>query len=115
MGVLGSFLQAVQLAGLPVGTAVVLAATGVAFFAAGSAGHSRGAAAACAAGWGLAVVLLITPRAAGDVVLTAELRTYVFLGGALLLAAVASSWPYGVARRGDTASPEGSVADGDDE
>ena len=100
VGVLGSFLQAVQVLGLPAGTVVVLAATGLAFFGAGSAWRSRGVAAACAAGWGLAVVLMISPRAAGDVVLTAEPRTYVFLAGGLMLAGVASSWPYGVTRRG---------------
>ncbi len=114
VGVLGSFLQAVELAGLPMGTVIVLAATGFAFFSAGSVGHSRGVAVVCAIGWGLAVLSLITPRAAGDVVLTAELRTYVFLGGGLLLAALASSWPYGVTRRGDPVAPPDGAADGDD-
>ena len=113
VGVLGSFLQAVQLLGLPLGTVLVLAGTGLTFFGAGFAGHSRGVAAACAAGWVLAVVLMITPRAAGDVVLTAEPRTYVFLTGGLLLGAVASSIPYGSARRRDMASRNDGAAPAD--
>ena len=111
LGVLGSFLQAIALLGLPLGTPLVLAGTGLAFVGAGSAGRSRGVAAACAAGWALAVVVMITPRAAGDIVLTAEPTTYVFLAGGLLLGAVASSIPYGSARRADTVVPN-AAADG---
>ena len=102
VGVFGSFLQAVHRLGVPIGTVVVLAGTGLAFFGAGSAYRSRGVAASCAVGWGLAVMLMIAPRAAGDVVLTADPRTYVFLAGGLLLACAAGCWPYGVVRRGDT-------------
>jgi len=111
VGVLGSFLQAIALLGLPLGLPLVLAGTGLAFFGAGSAGRSRGIAAACAAGWALAVVVMITPRAAGDIVLTAEPTTYVFLAGGLLLGAVASSIPYGSARRAATVAPN-ATADG---
>ena len=101
VGVFGSFLQAVHQLGLPVGTVVVLTVTGLVFFGAGSACRSRGAAAACSGGWVLAVMLMITPRAAGDVVFTADPRTYVFLAGGLLLACAAGCWPYGAPRRGD--------------
>jgi Family of unknown function (DUF6113) len=101
LGVFGSFLQAVHQLGVPVGTVIVLAATGLAFFGAGSTCRSRGVAAACAVGWALAVLLMITPRAAGDVVLTAAPRTYVFLAGGLLLGCAAGCWPYGVLSRGD--------------
>ena len=100
VGVFGSFLQAVHQLGMPVGTVVVLIATGLAFFGAGSACRSRGVAAACGVGWGLAVTLLIAPRTAGDVVLTAAPTTYVFLAGGLLLACASACWPYGVARSG---------------
>jgi hypothetical protein len=109
VGVFGSFLQAVDQLGLPVGTVVVLAGTGLAFFGAGFAGRSRGVAVACAAGWALAVMLMISPRPAGDVVLTAAPRTYAFLAGGLLLACAAGCWPYGVLRRGDTESDVGGV------
>ena len=104
LGMSGSFLQAVDQRGLPVGTVVVLVVTGLAFFGAGALCRSRVIAAACAAGWALAVVFMITPRAAGDVVLTAVPRTYVFLAGGLLLACAAGCWPYGLVRRGADAS-----------
>ena len=110
VGVFGSFLQAVHRLGVPVGTVVVLVGTGLAFFGAGSACRSRGVAAACAVGWGLAVMLMIAPRAAGDVVLTADPRTYVFLAGGLILACAAGCWPYGVVRRGDTGVDAGADA-----
>ena len=113
LGVLGSFLRAVEMRSLPVGTVLVLAATGVGFFGARTACRSRAGAAACAAGWGFAVITLITPRAAGDIVLTGEPETYVFLVGGLVLAAVASAWPYGLPRLGDPVEARG-VPHGDD-
>ena len=86
-GVVGSFLQAWAPASVPVGLLLALAALGVALALGVRLDGTVGVTAA-AAGWALAVLVLLWPRREGDVVLaaTAEAYTYLFCG--VLLCAV---------------------------
>ena len=86
-GVVGSFVQAWTPASVPAGVLLALAALGVALGLGVRLGGTVGVTAA-AAGWALAVLVLLWPRREGDVVLaaTAEAYTYLFCG--VLLCAV---------------------------
>jgi hypothetical protein len=108
-GVLGSFVHALRLAGLPVGLLCGLALTATVLVAAGLATGSRSGAVAAAAGWFLPVLLLSAPRPEGDLVVSGSALGYLWLVGGTIVAGVAVAWPYGRARRPE---PSSAASDG---
>lgn len=108
-GVLGSFVHALLVGGLPLGLLCALALSATVFAAAGLATGSRSGAAAAAAGWFVPLLLLSAPRPEGDLVVSGSALGYLWLVGGTVVAGVAVAWPYGRARRQDpsTAVPGG--------
>ena len=86
-GVVGSFLQAWTLRSAPLGLALALLAVAAASSLGGRLAAMPGATAA-AAGWVLAVLVLLWPRREGDVVLAATGAAYAYLFCGLLVCAV---------------------------
>jgi Family of unknown function (DUF6113) len=85
-GVLGSFAHAATWHGLPVGLAVGLGLTGAFFVLAGQVAGTRTAVLAATAGWLVPVVLLASPRAEGDLVVTGGLLGSAWMFGGILVA-----------------------------
>ena len=84
-GLLGSFVHALEPAGLPLGLLVALALSAGVFLTMGLA-FGRPAVAAAALGWLLVVLLLSTQRPEGDLVVTGSLVGYGWLLGGFLVA-----------------------------
>lgn len=100
IGVIGSFLQAVQVSVLPLGVVIALSMAGTAFFVLGVS-VGRSGAVASVLGWTLGVVSVAVPRAAGDLVLTASVRSSAWVLGGVMLGSAACAWPYGLTRDPD--------------
>jgi hypothetical protein len=98
-GVLGSFVHALRVAGLPIGLLCGLALTATVLVAAGLATGSRAGAGAAALGWFVPVLLLSAPRPEGDLVVSGSALGYLWLVGGTVVAGAALAWPYGRARR----------------
>jgi hypothetical protein len=84
-GLLGSFVHALEPAGLPLGLLVAGALSAAVFVTCGLALGRPGAAAA-AGGWLLVVLLLASQRPEGDLVVPGSTEGYVWLLGGMLVA-----------------------------
>lgn len=94
-GLLGSFVHPLRTVGLPGGLLCALALSGAVLVTAGLLVGARSGAAAAAAGWFLAVLLLSTQRPEGDLVVAGNTMGYAWLLGGTLVAGLAIAWPYG--------------------
>jgi hypothetical protein len=86
-GLLGSFMHALEPAGLPLGLLVAGALSAAVFVTSGLALGRPGAVAA-AGGWLLVVLLLASQRPEGDLVVPGSLDGYLWLLGGMLVAGV---------------------------
>lgn len=93
-GILGSFVHAQRVAGLPGGLLAALALSAAVFVAAGLLVAARSGAAAAAAGWFLVVLLLSAPRPEGDLVVAGNALGYGWLLGGTVVAGLAVARPY---------------------
>lgn len=84
-GLLGSFVHALEPAGLPLGLLVAWALSAAVFVTAGLALGRPGAVAA-AGGWLLVVLLLSSQRPEGDLVVPGSAEGYLWLLGGMLVA-----------------------------
>lgn len=98
-GVLGSFVHAYTVAGLPVGLLTGLGLCLAVFVTSGLALRGRRGVAVSTAGWLVAVVMLSLRRPEGDLVVPGTLLGYAWLLGGLVVAAVAAAWHYAPAGR----------------
>lgn len=93
-GVLGSFVHAYRVSGLPVGLLVALALDLAVLATAGLAAGGRSGALTAAAGWLLTVLALSVQRPEGDLVVPATTLGYSWLFGGTVLAAASLALPY---------------------
>lgn len=95
VGLLGSLVHPVRVAGIPVGLVIALLLSLTVFVGCGGGLRSRGGAAAAALGWLGPVLLLSTPRPEGDLVVPGNALGYAWLLGGTVLAGLAVAVPYG--------------------
>jgi hypothetical protein len=103
-GLLGSFVHALEPAGVPFGMLVALALSAAVFVTCGLVLGRPGAVAA-AAGWVVVVLLLATQRPEGDLVVAGSAEGYLWLLGGTLVAGGCLVPRYG--RPGPAAAPGG--------
>jgi hypothetical protein len=92
LGVVGSFQFAWDLGGFPVAALALTIVNLVAFRAAGWAMAARLGAVAVAVPWLIVVIVLSSPRAEGDLVVTGTLAGWLFILGGATAAALAIAW-----------------------
>lgn len=100
VGVLGSFVHAVAVGGVPVGLIAAYVLTAALLATARLATGSRSGAAAVGGGWVVALLLLSAPRPEGDLVVSGSLTGYAWLVGGLVVATAGVALPSGPAARG---------------
>ena len=93
-GLLGSFVHALRLGGVPVGLVCALALSASAFVTGRLVTGTRSGAAAAALGWLVPLLLLSAPRPEGDLVVSGGLLGYCWLVGGMVVAGVVIAWPY---------------------
>lgn len=93
-GVLGSFLHASRMLGVPLGLPAALVLVAVVLGGAGAALASRTGAVAAAAGWVAVVLVLSSPRPEGDLVVPGSTLGTVWLVAGMLVAGAAVALPY---------------------
>lgn len=93
VGVLGSFVHAVSLVWAPVGLLWAYVLTAALLAVGRLVTGARSGAAAVAAGWVAALLLLSAPRPEGDLVVTGSLVGYAWLLGGLVVCAAGIGWP----------------------
>ena len=93
VGVLGSFVHAATLVGAPVGLLCAYALTAAVIVVSRLVTGARSGAAAAAAGWMGALLLLSAPRPEGDLVVAGDLLGYAWLVGGLVVATLAVAVP----------------------
>lgn len=93
-GLLGSFVHALRLGGVPVGLVCALALSASAFVTGRLVTGTRSGAAAAALGWLVPLLLLSAPRPEGDLVVSGGLLGYCWLVGGMVAAGVVIAWPY---------------------
>lgn len=109
-GLLGSFVHALEPAGLPVGLLVAGALSAAVFVTCGLALGRPGAVGA-AAGWLVVVLLLATQRPEGDLVVPGSTEGYLWLLGGMVVAGACTVPRY---RRPDRRRPDPPSADRED-
>ena len=92
-GVLGSFVHAATLGWAPVGLMCAYGLTAAVLVSGRLAAGSRSGAAAAAAGWLAALLLLSAPRPEGDLVVAGDLLGYAWLVGGLVVASLVVAIP----------------------
>jgi hypothetical protein len=100
VGVLGSFVHAVVLGGVPVGLLAAYVLTAALLATARLATGSRSGAAAVGGGWVVALLLLSAPRPEGDLVVSGSLAGYAWLIGGLGVTTLGVVLPSGLAAPG---------------
>ena len=105
VGVLGSFVHAATLGRVPAGLLCAYALTVALLVAGRLATGSRSGAAAAAAGWVVALLLLSAPRPEGDLVVAGGLLGYAWLVGGLVIATLAVAVPSAPQASSDPAQP----------
>lgn len=93
-GVLGSFVHASTVGGVPVGLLTGLGLSLAVFVLSGAALRGRRGVAVATAGWLVASVMLSLRRPEGDLVVPGTLLGYAWLLGGLVVAALAAAWPF---------------------
>jgi hypothetical protein len=97
-GLLGSFVHALEPAGLPLGLLVAGALSAAVFVTCGLA-LGRSGAVAAGGGWLLVVLLLASQRPEGDLVVPGSTEGYVWLLGGMLVAGACTVPRYGAPER----------------
>jgi hypothetical protein len=92
LGVVGSFQFSWDLGGVPVAALVLTAVNLAVFCASGWAMAAKLGAVAVAVPWLIVVILLSSPRAEGDLVVTGTLEGWLFILGGATAAALAIAW-----------------------
>ncbi|MEC4018462.1 DUF6113 family protein [Streptomyces sp. H27-D2] len=94
LGLLAGFAGTLVQGGwFPGGLLLALVGAGALFIGGGKATETRGGALAPAAGWLVAVMLLMTTRPEGDFLFGVGLGTYVFLFGGMLVGVISATVP----------------------
>lgn len=110
-GLLGSFVHALEPAGLPLGLLVAGALSAAVFVTSGLALGRPGAVAA-AGGWLLVVLLLASQRPEGDLVVPGSVEGYLWLLGGMLVAGLCIVPRYRPPGRRPPDSPSAGTEDG---
>lgn len=92
LGVVGSFQFSWDLGGVPVAALALTAVNLVVFRVAGWAVAAKLGAVAVAVPWLIVVILLSSPRAEGDLIVTGTLEGWLFILGGAAAAALAIAW-----------------------
>ena len=104
-GVLGSFVHASTVGGVPVGLLTGLGLSLAVFVLSGAVLRGRRGVAVATAGWLVAAVMLSLRRPEGDLVVPGTLLGYAWLLGGLVVAALAAAWPYAPSGRAGVDPP----------